>query len=204
MEKEAKLRAEAAAAARKRAEEEAEKRAEAAAAAKKAHEEAVAKAKAAKAAAEKKREEEIAEAEKKREEAEEAARKREEALVKKHEEEEAEMHKREEAQAAARKRAEEAAKRKVCIPIRESDEIFHRIDTNHNHELGPPELYGAIRNWANATHRQLTEANVHWIEYHAAHDAATNGQDATMDHQEFWMFINQFVHYFKIKNVCQH
>ena len=91
----------------------------------------------------------------------------------------------------------------VCIPISESDEIFKHIDTNHNHKLGPPELYGAIRHWAEVTHRNLTEANVHWIEEHAAHDAATNGHDATMDHKEFWMFINQFVKYFKIKGACR-
>ena len=69
----------------------------------------------------------------------------------------------------------------VCIPLKEADEIFHKIDTNHNHKLGPPELYGAIEHWAEVTHRKLTPANVHWIEEHAAHDAATNGHDNTMD-----------------------
>ena len=77
-----------------------------------------------------------------------------------------------------------------CIPLKESDKIFHHIDTNHNHELGPSELFGAIKHWAKITHRKLTEANIHWIEKHAANDAATNGHDATMDHKEFWMFIN--------------
>lgn len=114
------------------------------------------------------------------------------------------MHKREEAQAAAAARAREAAKRKVCIPIQESDAIFNRLDTNHDHELGPPELYGAIRRWADDTHRTLSEQNVRWIELHAAKDAALNGQDATMNEAEFWLFINQFVHYFHINGVCHH
>lgn len=58
---------------------------------------------------------------------------------------------------------------------------FHRIDTNHNHKLGPRELYGAIEHWAYVTHRHLNEEQVQWIEEHAARDAATNGHDATMD-----------------------
>jgi len=193
MVKEAEMRAKAAAEAKEKAEELAKERAKAAAEAR-ARAEAAAKAKKA----------ELEAAEKKREELEEEARKKEEELAKERAEEEEEMHKKEEAQEAAAARAKAAAERKVCIPIHESDEIFHRLDTDHDHELGPPELYGAIRNWSEDTHRTLTESNVRWIEYHAAHDAATNGHDATMDHGEFWMFINQFVHYFHIKNVCQH
>ena len=101
-----------------------------------------------------------------------------------------------------------------CIPRAESNAVFHDIDTNHNHVLGPKELYTAIENWARDTHRNLTPANVKWIEDHAAKDAATNNQDATMSKGEFFMFINQFVKYFKLpcaphknppappKNVC--
>ena len=78
----------------------------------------------------------------------------------------------------------------VCIPPSESDEIFHMIDTNHNHVLNPPELYTAIRYYVEKTHMHLTEENIHWIEETAAKDAATNGKDGTMDKKEFWYFIN--------------
>jgi len=38
----------------------------------------------------------------------------------------------------------------------------------------------------------------HFISTHAAKDAATDGHDATMSEPEFWLFINQFVSYFKL------
>ena len=42
----------------------------------------------------------------------------------------------------------QAVNKKICIPLSESDEIFNKIDKNHNHKIGPPELYGAIKHWA--------------------------------------------------------
>ena len=44
-----------------------------------------------------------------------------------------------------------------CVPRKDSDAAFHHIDTNHNHKLGPRELYGAIKHWASETHRHLND-----------------------------------------------
>lgn len=77
-----------------------------------------------------------------------------------------------------------------CIPLKESDSIFHRIDTNHNHKLSGRELMTAIDMWAKDTHRTLTAENIHWIVDHANKDAASNGKPRSMDEKEFNLFIN--------------
>ena len=47
-----------------------------------------------------------------------------------------------------------------CVPRPISNNMFNIIDTNHNGTLSPRELYGAIEEWARATHHVINEANV--------------------------------------------
>jgi len=94
------------------------------------------------------------------------------------------------------------ADKRQCIPRPSSNVLFDVIDSNHNKYLTPTELYGAIAEWARSTDQQLTEANVRFIQSHAAHDASKDGRNSTMNSNEFYIFINQFADYFHLKCVA--
>ena len=64
------------------------------------------------------------------------------------------------------------------------------IDTNHNGKINEAELVTAVKEFAKSKHHTITKGEWEWIKKHAEADAAMNGDDSTMDPQEFNKFAN--------------
>ena len=82
--------------------------------------------------------------------------------------------------------------------MKESDEGFDQIDTNHNGTVGPQELETALKQFAKSREYNPTKADWAWVADAAEKDAATNGHPNSMDKKEFNKFANQFAKHFKL------
>ena len=83
-----------------------------------------------------------------------------------------------------------------CVSHKLSNLVFRDIAHNTN-SMTKAALWAAIKHSMHYEHRNLTKENLEWLNANINRDAAEGGNKVTMNEEEFWLFVNQYVHYFK-------
>ena len=89
-------------------------------------------------------------------------------------------------------------KPKFCVSHALAKEIFHKIVKSNATEMTKAELMKAVEYAAHYEHRELSKENLEYIHRVMNDDAAKGGNKNTLTEQEFWVFVNQYTHYFRV------